>query len=169
MTENETRSLEHAYHIISKIDSVLKKEIVEKYGILMMTEDNEDLATAIGLLGNILDPEYIQEKEHLVITNDDTRKILSDIYGMAGTKANMEPDRESEKVKILNTVMSAAFMLKNLLAKTNDAQTMLDRINTLTTIMSEGAEQLEDNELKELVDKISIKTEALSESDLKED
>ena len=71
----DENTLEKVYNIIIKLDNLINKNITEQYGLLLMTEDHESLATAAGLLGNILDPDFISEKEHLVITNDDTRTV----------------------------------------------------------------------------------------------
>jgi len=159
----DENTLEKVYNIIIKIENLIQKNITEQYGLLLMTEDHESLATAAGLLGNILDPDYISEKEHLVIIKDETRDTLSRIYEHANFKSNMLTQDESEKDKAYKTIMSAAYMLKNLVATTNDAQKMLDAISTLTEVINQGLEALEDDELKALVDKINIKIDPLPE------
>lgn len=154
--KNDAKALEKVYNIVIKMDKLLNENIRESGLPLMMTEDHESLATAAGILGNMLDPEYISEKEHLVITNEDTRDVLSQIYAEAGFKSNMLTQDESEKDKAYKTIMSAAFMLKNLLASSNDAQKMLDAISTLTEVINQAIEATEDSEIKELMDKINI-------------
>ena len=159
----DENTLEKVYNIIIKIDKMINENIIEPYGVLLMTEDHESLATAAGILGNLIDPEYISEKEHLVITNEDTRNVLSQIYAEANFKSNMLTQDESEKDKAYKTIMSAAFMLKNLVARINDAQKMLDSISTLTEVINQAVDTLEDDNIRELVKKINIEVSPLPE------
>ena len=159
----DEKQLQDVYNIIMKIDKMFNENIIEPYGVLLMTEDHESLSTAAGILGNMLDPEYISEKAHLVITNDKTRKTLSEIYANAGFKSNMLTPDETEKDKAYKTIMSAAYMLKNLVASSNDAQKMLDSISTLTEVINQAVETLEDKELTELVKKINVDVSPLQD------
>lgn len=160
----DEKQLQDVYNIIMKIDKMFNENIIEPYGVLLMTEDHESLSTAAGILGNMLDPEYISEKAHLVITNDETRKTLSEIYANAGFKSNMLTPDETEKDKTYKTIMSAVYMLKNLVASSNDAQKMLDSISTLTEVINQAVETLDDKELTELVKKININISPLQDT-----
>ena len=59
--------------------------------------------------------------------------------------------------------MCAAFMLKNLVARINDAQKMLDSITTLTEVINQAVDTLEDDTIRELVKKINIEVSPLPE------
>ena len=74
----------------------------------------------------------------------------------------LTPD-ETEKDKAYKTIMSAAYMLKNLVASSNDAQKMLDSISTLTEVINQAVETLEDKKLTELVKKINVDVSPLQD------
>ena len=84
MTNEEILSaLERAYSIIDQFNDIVNKELEEDKGVLPLSDNYEDLNSALGYIGQLLDSHKHPAADafrKLAISKPETRKALSSAY-----------------------------------------------------------------------------------------
>ena len=138
MDDEMLQKLEHVYDILNTFCELMDNEIIPKMQTMYMTPTYEDLTTAKGIVGQILDPDA-QTHDCLMVSVPETRAALQKAYNDCQIMENMASLSSDEPTiwqlkscfySILNSTynpeVSAQQRLENILSICEIGQNLID-------------------------------------------
>lgn len=110
MTDLEREKLLKIYSIVETFKDCFENEVREKLQSLYMTDNFEDLNTACGLLGELIDTKNVVK---LLITKPETRNMLKDAYEACTILDNNVEERAEDLKRALAELKTCYYVILN--------------------------------------------------------
>ena len=135
------QALKNAYRIVDMFREMVEEEVTPKLQILLMSDEYQDLRSACGYIGGIIESqEPNQIYEQLIVTNEDTRAKLVDAYQACHLVCeNIIED--SDLFQAVTYLKSCFYIILNATYK-QDSE-LQDRIGNMFEICDHGLEALD--------------------------
>ena len=137
MTDLEKEQLQHVYMIVEQFADIFENDVISKLQTLYLTDEFEDLHTALGMIGDLIDN---MTYKHLLITKSETRQKLQAYYKQityilkahVNSKSTENKYQENEKQdleSLILTIQNCIYMMINFTY--NDEKPVNEAINNI--------------------------------------